>query len=453
VSFLALLVNGAFVELLLVRRLVDGKQPRRRRAVVGVLVATTVVIGALLYGRVRIADSSFEQGPRIAVVQEDFPLRTDSYDQPELMFARYAALGARAAAEKPDLLVFPETAWNAFQNIGFVEVEHHAVDEVGAYRWSFASKCHASIAALARGDYRPINAQIALWESLFRRVAPQRRELELPTDLPRLPTDRGPAVAVVVGAVSVETFPEATYPKSKRYNSALLYDKDGTQRRQRYDKNHLVPFGEAVPFRYGRLHWLYRRLNELSPFSGLDGTHEYSLTPGDELTVFELSTERGTVRFGTPICYEDVMPYLVRHYVWDGDQKRVDFLVNISNDGWFLHSAELPQHLAICVFRAVENRVGIARAVNTGISGFIDPNGRIYSLVEKEGRAFGEGIIGYSVDHVMIDRRASLYGRFGDVFARACLILSVPLWIGAVFTRWVLALRRRVARLLSKGGV
>jgi apolipoprotein N-acyltransferase len=252
--------------------------------------------------------------------------------------------------------------------------------------------------------------------------------------------------------LALEVFPEAVYPKYKRYNSAVVYDSDGTQRAGRYDKNHLVPFGELVPFRYGRLHWLYRWLNSLVPFS-YGGKVEFSMTPGDDLTVFELRTAGGTHRFGTPICYEDVMPYIVRDYVWDGDQRRVDFLVNISNDGWFLHSAELPQHLAICVFRAVENRVGIARAVNTGISGFIDPNGRIYSLVEKDGQAFGEGIIGYSVDHVMIDRRASLYGRFGDVFARVCLILSVPLWIGAVFTRWVLALRRRVARMLSKGGV
>ena len=188
----------------------------------------------------------------------------------------------------------------------------------------------------------------------------------------------------MLGATSVETFPEAVYPKVKRYNSALVYDPDGIQRPTRYDKNHLVPFGEIVPFRAGRLHWLYVWLNKLSPFSNR-GEVEYSLTPGRELTVFDLAAPSGTFRFGTPICYEDVMPYVIRRYVWAGRERRVDFLVNISNDAWFLYGNELPQHLAICAFRAVENRVAIARAVNTGISGFIDPNGRIGPVVEVDG--------------------------------------------------------------------
>ena len=99
-----------------------------------------------------------------------------------------------------------------------------------------------------------------------------------------------------------------------------------------------------MPFRYGSLHWLYLWLNGLSPFSGSDGTYEYSLTPGSEFTVFEVSTDAGRMRFGTPICYEDVTPDVIRNFVWNGGQRRVDFLINISNDGWFLHSAELPQH-------------------------------------------------------------------------------------------------------------
>jgi len=147
-----------------------------------------------------------------------------------------------------------------------------------------------------------------------------------------------------------------------------------------------------------------------------------------------------------------VTPYLVREFVWNGGERRVDFLVNISNDGWFLHSNELPQHLAICVFRAVENRVSIARAVNTGISGFIDPDGRIYARVEKDGRSFGRGIVGYELQPVYRDERTSLYGRFGDWFAIACLLPAAALWIGAVFERWVLALKARLARLLGRGG-
>src|SRR5690606_13894487 len=141
-----------------------------------------------------------------------------------------------------------------------------------------------------------------------------------------------------------------------------------------------------------------------------------------------------------------VMPYIVRNFVWDGAARSTDFVLNISNDGWFQYSAELEQHLAICAFRAVENRVGIARAVNTGISGFVDPNGRIYSLVRGADRLVGPGVVGYRVDHVRIDTRASLYGRFGDVFAIACLLGVAGLWLGAIFTRWVRSLGEWLAR-------
>jgi apolipoprotein N-acyltransferase len=265
--------------------------------------------------------------------------------------------------------------------------------------------------------------------------------------LPRSAAESGPPVTAVMGSLSIELFPEATYPKQKKFNSALVYDRDGVQRRERYDKIHLVPFGEVVPFRNARLagfdlHWLYRLLNSLSPFSD-GGKAEYSLWPGERLTVFQVAAAGRTWRFGTPICYEDVMPYLVRDYVWGGGERRVDFLLSISNDGWFLHSAELPQHLAACVFRAVENRVGIARAVNTGISGFIDPSGAAYSLVQRDGVSLGAGIVGFSVDRVRVDQRASLYGRSGDWFASLCLVATALLWLGAILTRWVFAIRRR----------
>ena len=70
------------------------------------------------------------------------------------------------------------------------------------------------------------------------------------------------------------------------------------------------------------LHWLYRKLNALSPFSH-NGEFEYSLTAGKHLTVFKLQTPRGEYRFGTPICYEDATPYVIRNYVWGGARRRV----------------------------------------------------------------------------------------------------------------------------------
>ena len=425
VSLLAAAVNGfiADVYLILLSRPKDAP-PIGRLA----LPATVVVLGVaftVAYGTFRLGTSTFEKGPLIAVIQEDFPLYSDGRVNPNPadVFASNLSLAAGAARSEPDLIVFPETPWFGIQNLEFVSVENNAVEGIQLYNWQWGIQFHRGTTAFARGDYAAVNRIIAAFARRFPKL-----------DLPLLPEEGGPPATVVLGSMAVETYPENVYPRVKKFNSTLIYDRDGVQRPERYDKTHLVPFGEQVPFRYGRLHWLYLWLNGLSPFSGLDGAYEYSLTPGSEFTVFEVTTDAGKTRFGTPICYEDVMADVVRNYVWDGGRRRVDFLINISNDGWFLHSAELPQHLAIAVFRAVENRIGIARAVNTGISGFIDPNGKPYSLVADG--AYGPGTVGYSVDHVLLDKRGSLYGRFGDWFAWSCVALAGVAWLDALLARF-----------------
>lgn len=462
VTFLAALVNGVLGEWTLRRWPAHAANTGVRQLYAGTATAIALLAATLGYGYFRLGQVDFDKatdarGPRVAVIQHDFPLvSTPPYgDHPSLVLASYLALAAEAARGQPDLLAFPETVWNAYQNIDFIE-RREVVPEVGPGLWDWSSACHQAVSAFARGDYAAVNTVITDLEHRVRRLAQARPELNLPTRLPRLPAENGPRMTVLVGAVSLEQFPEATYPKLKRFNSALIYDPDGAQRRQRYDKTHLVPFGELVPFRQAKfmgfqLHWLYRWLNSLSPFSQ-GGKDEYSLTPGTEYTVFEFPTANGPRRFAAPICYEDATPYVIRHFVWDGATRRVDFLVNISNDGWFLHSNELPQHMAICAFRAVENRVSIARAVNTGISGFIDPNGRIYSEVTKDGRRFGRGTIGYAVEPVYLDQRASLYGRLGDWFAGVCLALTAVLWLSGILEHWILAARQKLRALFAKGG-
>lgn len=439
ISFLALFVSAVLVEWQLQRRRRRSQPPRRLQLRVGGIIAALAIGAALTYGYVRLNQTPqhLRPGPKIAVVQENYPLasREPYNDVPHhKIFADYVVRATEAAREHPDLIAFPETAWGAVQNKNFLAVKHRAVDEVSLGAWGFGAFCDEVISALCRGDFAAIRERFDAvnWPAEHR---------------PRpMPHDAGPSTHVLVGTLAIEVNPTQVYPPTHRYNSALLYTPDGQQLDQRYDKVHLVPFGEIVPFRKQRwlgldLHWLYVWLNSLSPFSN-HGKVEYTLTPGSALTLFDLPTAAGKFRFGVPICYEDVMPYIARGFVYERGEKRADFLVNISNDGWF-RQAELPQHLGICVFRAVENRVPIARSVNTGISGFIDSCGRLISVVEVDGKTVGQNVAGYRTAILPLDDRRSLYGVYGDWFALLCLATGCALWAEAIVARWLLAIRRR----------
>jgi apolipoprotein N-acyltransferase len=188
-----------------------------------------------------------------------------------------------------------------------------------------------------------------------------------------------------------------------RRNVSYFYDASGRQSPVRYDKVHLVPFGETLPFKTA-LPPLYHLFLALSPY-----TEEYTLTAGppDALTVFELKPDW---RFVTPICFEDIDPALVhRMFQPTGDRKRADFIVNITNDGWFLFN-EMPQHFQAAIFRSIENRVPTARSVNTGISGFVDSVGRKHDLLPTHAE-------GTSIARLELDHRVTFYSRHGDWFA------------------------------------
>lgn len=229
-------------------------------------------------------------------------------------------------------------------------------------------------------------------------------------------------------------------------NSALLLQASKPDRLDmlgRYDKMHCVPFSEYVPFG-DSWPWLHRLLRQAVPSEMLQ------LTPGRRVVRFTVPAPAGQAVTAVPICYEGVFARVCRKLAYDRDgSKKVDFLTNISNDGWFISpwgsgrwpSSELEQHLTAYNFRAVECRVPIVRCVNTGISGFIDSNGRVEKLLtDDEGRT--KMVEGVAWHPLLLDNRQSAYGRIGDVFAQACSVASLAIATGMI----VLGRRSRRAR-------
>ncbi len=203
---------------------------------------------------------------------------------------------------------------------------------------------------------------------------------------------------------SMEVVPDGT--GERLYNSALLLDGQGSIA-ARYRKQHLVPFGEYVP------------LERLVPLLGRLAPLGFSCTPGAGPAIMRLA--QPDVAFGCLICFEDALAYLSRRAVRAGAQ----FLVNQTNDGWFDPSCGSLQHVSHAVFRAVENRVCMVRAANTGISCFIAPDGRFEDIDGGGGRRTQYEGHKRMVVPVWPGRAPTLYTRFGDA------LLALPCGLAA----------------------
>ncbi|MDP8230641.1 MAG: apolipoprotein N-acyltransferase [Candidatus Gorgyraea atricola] len=165
-------------------------------------------------------------------------------------------------------------------------------------------------------------------------------------------------------------------------NSAVLISKKG-EVIDKYDKLHLVPFGEFVPFG-DKIPFLHRLvLGELGHFTAGEEYRIFKIEYPSPQKIFDFSTGEQQAaniehRFATLICFEDIFPGIAKRFV----QKGAQFLVVITNDAWYGKSGAPYQHTACSVFRAIENRVPIVRCANTGFSCFIDPYGRIHDPIE-----------------------------------------------------------------------
>jgi len=381
VSFLIVLMNVAIYSVIKMAIKCYGKDPKfkirgnasfkeelRINPVIQIFFVLALFIGVLAYGYLVIASEVHETDKakplasvrdfalrkretkqyymKISVVQGDIPQRVkwDAEFKDEIM-NRYEDLTKQALKDRPQLIIWPETAVPGYLNY-----------EKELMQW---------ISRLVKKAKIPLLAGTPMISE----------------------SDSG-----------------------KNYNSAVLFSNRGIIA-GRYDKLHLVAFGEFVPFEKQ-----FPFLRKLLPITG-------NFIPGSGYTVFKLTTYnlQPTTNFSVLICFEDIFPGLVREFVKRG----ADFMVNITNDAWFGKTCAAYQHTACSVFRAVENRRPFIRSTNTGLSCFIDKTGKIYDKVSKDNSDLF--IHGVKTASIKIDRDKTLtfYAKYCDLFILGCVIVFI----------------------------
>lgn len=377
VTFLVAAVNGLIAEALMSRVRVQSMLqivPRSVRFARQIAIVGIAIVAVFIYGYWRIGQANFTDGPTVALLQTDLEQATRN-NRPDDgsgaasrsiqdIRAQTAELTKRAAKLQPppDLIIWPETTFE----YDYKARRNPPPDDP---------------------KYRAWAEDIADRDSLFVEVA----------NLSRTTVLLGLNAQEFVGPDRID-----------RFNSALMIDIAGKPI-VRYDKTHLVPFGEYVP-----LYETFPILKNLAPYDEAIAL----LTPGAAFPRMTVSAHGRNYSFGCMICYEDSYANLAREYLI-GQERPVDFLVNQSNDGWFKCTHEHEEHLAVSRFRAIECRRSLVRAANMGISAIIDGNGEIRSLPGPSWRE-SKGLMAVVSGAVPIDDRTSFYARTGDLLPWFC---------------------------------
>jgi apolipoprotein N-acyltransferase len=322
VSFVVFAVNAALAGAVVLSR---------GRAAIGLALGVTLTAATLAFGAWRLKEAPAPGEVIVAVMQPSIeqPLKWKP-EHTESTLAIYGELTRAAASQRPDLIVWPETAS----------------------------------------------------PTILRRDATL---LGLLTEL-----SGAWHVPLLVGSIDIVDSSEEDLR-----NTAFLLTERGIV--SRYDKIHLVPFGEYVP------------LSSVIGF--VRGWAEFisELTPGARAVVFA----GPPAPFGVVICYEGIFPALVRRFVKGGAR----LMVNMTNDAWFGRTSGPLQHLAMYPLRAVEHRTAVVRAANTGVSAFIAPSGRIVQTLDLFAR-------GNLLGRVPLRRGETLYTRWGDWLPYLSVVVS-----------------------------
>jgi apolipoprotein N-acyltransferase len=357
-SFLIVMVNAALAAWIypLFRSTLDnGRAPSKLARITWAAAAVLLTAGAVIYGQSVLSRPIAGQKIKVSVIQGNIEQRK-KWDPKygRFIMQTYTDLTGKAAAARPDLIVWPEAATQKF--IGEDITLYSEVKRIGEMA----------------GTY------------------------------------------LLLGSSSRQKFKEEGVKRVELRNSAFLLSPKTGSKNQRYDKIGLLPFGEYLPY------------NGTIPWSWIDIPNTPNYSPGTEFTVFKCPN----FQFGTTICWENIFADLVRRFVKNGAQ----FIVNITNEAWFGRTAAPYQFVSMSVFRAVENRVYVVRCANTGVSCFIDPQGRIVDRVaETDGRdLFVQGIL---TETVIPQDYKTIYTRYGDWFVWLCMGMALVFLLFAFVRR------------------
>jgi apolipoprotein N-acyltransferase len=220
---------------------------------------------------------------------------------------------------------------------------------------------------------------------------------------------------MIVGSDDAEPVRNAGSPKEVDYFNSSFLINPGGEIVSRYCKRNLVIFGEYIP--------LVRWLPFIKWFTPITG----GFASGDRVVKFDVERRKDSpgkpVHTATLICFEDIFPHLVREYVDDD----TDFLINMTNNGWFGESAAQWQHAAAAVFRAVENGVPLLRCSNNGLTCWVDEHGRIRQLLRSNGGSvYGAGVMRAEIPVRIAGGKlpATFYRQRGDWFGWTCVAIT-----------------------------
>jgi apolipoprotein N-acyltransferase len=353
VSFLVMAVNASLALLVWAlsgKRFAQGKLAAGDAswpAVIATLaVVLTIVSGSIIYGKMALSMPIKGDPIKISVIQGNIA-QDKKWDKKHASFIMktYSDLTLAASHHKPLLVAWPETATPVAINLD--------------------RRVYAGVVQIARKSKTP----------------------------------------VLLGSAQRRKYEDETIKGRDYTNAAYLIDPNMKlfEKKQQYDKIHLLPFGEYLPAKRS-IPW---------KLVGIEAVRGYSA--GKDFTVFKL----GAYRFSAPICWENVFPYVTRNFVKNGAQ----FIINITNAAYFGRTAAPYQVLSMNVFRAVENRRYVARAANIGISCIIDPYGHVVDRVKDEK---GDDIFvrGYLTGKIIPLNELTFYTKYGDVFAWLFVLIS-----------------------------